>query len=246
MLAKKIISLQHPLVKHWVSLRSDRACREEKKRVLLMGEKAIRELAEKIPVHALISLEETPKIPCREAFCVTEGILEKITGLKNPDGYAAEVSLPKPQDLSGKSSLLILDGVSDPGNLGTLLRTALALGWEGIAATPGTVDLFNDKALRAGKGAQFHLPYAHLTQEETADLLKRNGFHAYLADLEGRPLDQTKPKRPLALILSREAQGPSLWAERIAEKITIPMEPGVESLNVASSGAILLYALRPE
>ncbi len=246
MLAKKIISLQHPLVKHWVSLRSDRAYREEKKRLLLMGEKAIRELAEKIPIEALISLEETPKIACREAFCVTEGILEKITGLKNPDGYAAEVSLPEPEDLSGKSTLLILDGISDPGNLGTLLRTALALGWDGVIATPGTVDLFNDKALRAGKGAQFHLPYARLTQEETARLLEQNGIRPYLADLEGKTLDQANPKRPIALILSREAQGPSPWAERIAEKITIPMEPGVESLNVAASGAILLYALRPE
>lgn len=246
MLAKKIISLQHPLIKHWVSLRSDKAYREEKKRLLLMGEKAIRELAEKIPVHALISLNEAPKIPCREAFCVTEGMLEKITGLKNPDGYAAEVSLPEPQDLSNKSALLILDGVSDPGNLGTLLRTALALGWDGVIATPGTVDLFNDKALRAGKGAQFHLPYARLTQEKTAELLKRGGIRPYLADLEGKPLDQADIKRPLALILSREAQGPAPWAERVAEKVTIPMEPGVESLNVAASGAILLYALRPE
>jgi TrmH family RNA methyltransferase len=166
--------------------------------------------------------------------------LKKITGLNQPDGYAAELALPPLQKMEGKKFLLVLDEIADPGNLGTLLRTALALGWEGVIVTPGTVDLFNDKALRAGKGAQFHLPLARLNAEEIAAM----ELNFYTADLEGKSLDHAKFKSPLALILSSEGHGSKDWSNQIAQKITIPMSRVVESLNVAASGAILLYAMR--
>jgi TrmH family RNA methyltransferase len=236
MVTKKITSLQHPLVKHWVELREKRSYREEAQRVLVSGEK----MATELPIRVLITLEPT-SIPAPEHYLVTEAILKKITGLENPDGFAAEVSLPTPQDLSSKKFLIILDRIADPGNLGTLLRTALALGWEGAILTPGTVDLFNDKALRAAKGATFHLPYARIPTEE----IIRLKTHFFTADLEGKPLHKAIFHPPLALILSHEGQGPSLWSSSLAQKITIPMNTHVESLNVASSGAILLYTMRP-
>ncbi|MBX7066518.1 MAG: RNA methyltransferase [Parachlamydiales bacterium] len=228
MVPKRITSLQHPLVKHWFELRSNKTYREEAQRVLVAGRKMTNEL----PIETLITLEPSD-IPCKEEILVTEPILKKITGLQAPDGFAAEIAMPKPQDLHGKNWVLILDRISDPGNLGTLLRTALALGWEGVILTAGSVDLFNDKALRAGKGAQFHLPYSY--QEI-------HGLHLYTADLEGTPLDEVQPKLPLGLILSSEGHGAREWAG--AKKITIPMRGEVESLNVAASGAILLYAMR--
>lgn len=235
MVAKRITSLQHPLVKHWLELRLEKTYREEAKRVLVVGEKMARELL----VETLISLEASD-IPAKEKYIVTPEILNKITGLKSSDGFAAEVGLPAPQDLSKKQFLLVLDKLADPGNLGTLTRTALALGWEGVIVTPGTVDLFNDKALRSSKGAIFHLPYARLTIEE----LSKWKRHFYTADLEGTSLEKASFSTPLALILSSEGAGPGDWSEKIAHKITIPMNKDVESLNVAASGAILLYAMR--
>jgi TrmH family RNA methyltransferase len=234
MVPKRITSLQHPLVKHWLELRLTRSYREEKKRLLISGERMVLEGE----VDVLISLEPS-NIEAKEKYLVSEAILKKITGLNQPDGVAAEVFLPPPQNLRGKKFLVILDKIADPGNLGTILRTALALNWEGVIVTPGTVDLFNDKALRAGKGAHFHLPYARMSPEEILQL----DLHLYTADLEGEALENSSFKEPLGLILSNEAHGPGDWA---AKKITIAMNPNVESLNVASSGSILLYAMRPK
>lgn len=233
MLTKKIDSLQHPLVKRWVKLRTERSYREETQAVLVVGKKIVRE----IPVKILISTTPGPGVH----YLVTDEILKKITGLNQPDGYAAEVEIPKPQMLFGLKYLLILDRIADPGNLGTLLRTALALNWEGVIVTPDTVDLFNDKALRAAKGATFRLPYTCLTHEEIAEFIRKNGIHAFTADTDGKPFEQTSFKPPLALILSNESTGP---AHDIGQKITIPMSGSMESLNVAAAGAILLYAMR--
>lgn len=235
MVSKKITSLQHPLVKHWVELRNQKSYRQETQRLLIVGKKMVEEL---IP-DVLITLEDSEEISCKEKIIVTEPILKKITGLETPDGFAAEIAMPKKEThWKDKKRILILDQVRDPGNLGTLLRAALALGWEGVITTPGTVDLFNDKALRAGKGAQFHLPLGELSQEKILDL----NLQLYIADLEGTSLEKGHFSRSLALILSNEAHGARNWPN--AEKITIPMRSSIESLNVATSGAILLYEMR--
>ncbi|OGN63754.1 MAG: hypothetical protein A3E80_01690 [Chlamydiae bacterium RIFCSPHIGHO2_12_FULL_49_9] len=238
MLARNITSLQHPLVKRWVSLRLERGYREENQRLLITGKNQIEELADEIEIHSLITLSPS-KIPAKEHFVVDEPILKKITGLHAPDGFAAEVSLPKPSNLSGKKYLLVLDQISDPGNLGALLRTAYALKWEGVILTPNTVDLFNDKALRASKGAAFRLPYALLDQTE---ILSLKEFHIYTADTKGEEVGACAFKAPLLLILSHESKGPASWPG--STKITIPMQKMAESLNVAASGAILLYLIR--
>lgn len=235
MVAKKITSLQHPLVKHWVELRTNKAYREENQRLLVVGRKMVQEL----PVDILLALEPS-HLPCREEILITEPILKKITGLQAPDGFAAEIALPNPQSLKEKKRILVLDQLSDPGNLGTLLRTALALGWDAVVVTPGTVDLFNDKALRAAKGAHFHLPYARMSGEEILQM----GWHLYTADLQGKNIQDVQYQEPFALILSSEGHGTRSWSYNRAEKITIPMQKHVESLNVASSGAILLYEMR--
>lgn len=247
MLAKIIKSLQHPIVKHWALLRMDRAYREDSQRLLLVGEKIIRELSKEIPLLSLATLHPANDIEAKEKYLVSEQVLKRITGLEHPDGYAAEAALPPPQDLSEKKFVLVLDQISDPGNLGTLLRTAMAFGWEGVVlTTPGTVDLFNDKALRAAKGASFHLPYAWMTVEEIEAWVREKQVAVYTADIEGKPLDELSFKAPLALILSSESQGPRPLFEKISQKVTLPMSSQIESLNVASSGAVLLYAMRPK
>ena len=241
MLAKRITSLQHPQVLHWAKLLRTRSHRENEAAVLLSGQKLVRELAREAPLKSLITLEECPEIAASERFLVSESMLKKITGLESPDGYAAEIPLPSPKDLSSCKTLLILDRISDPGNLGTLIRTAYALGWEGVAATLGTVDLFNDKAIRAAKGATFRLPYAI----ESPEILASWNYSFYVGDIEGKPLSESRFLSPRALILGSEGQGPSSWARKAAEKIHIPMRDEAESLNVAAAGAILLYAMRP-
>jgi len=237
MLAKRITSLQHPNVKHWTELRKNRIYRMESKTILIAGKKAIREFPHSI--KSLTTLEPSD-IDAAEKFLVSEEILKKITGLEQPDGFAAEVPMPSPQELSGKNFILILDQIQDPGNLGTLLRSALALGWEGVIATPGTVDFFNDKALRAGQGAIFRLPYSWQEPEE----IQQTRSAVWVADLIGKPLASISWRPPLTLILSSEGQGPSAWTRNIGHRVSIPMQNSVESINVSAAGAILLYAMR--
>jgi RNA methyltransferase, TrmH family len=234
----EITSLRHPLVKEFVELRKEKSTRLETKSVLLIGEKMVREVSLKTDLKTLITTKTSPDIKAQKKILVTPEILKKITNLPSPDGFAAIVSLPSPQSLEKASRLLILDGISDPGNLGTLLRSALALDWDGVLLMPGSVDPFNDKALRASKGALFSLPFSF----EAPEL---DHFHLYLADLEGSPLSNTQFELPFALILNNEAKGPKPWAEKMAQKITIPMQNGVESLNVATSGSIFLYTMGP-
>ena len=231
-----ITSLQHPLVKHFVSLKKEASYRKESKSVLLTGEKMIREFPLKI--RCLLSLNNTG-IAAKTSYLVTEEILQKIGGVE----MVAEVDLPEPQSLEDKNFVLILDQIQDPGNLGTLLRTGLGLGWEGVIATPGTVDFFNDKALRASQGAIFKIPFSFKTPEEIVSWGQRKKISIWVADAGGVVCKSQIFQAPLALVLSNEGHGVSKWAKDY-KTISIPLQNKVESLNVATAGAILLYHMR--
>ncbi len=236
-MSNKITSLQHALVKHWIALRKESSYRQAEGKVVLIGEKIIREFH--LPIRRLLSRHPL-EIPAEEHYVVPEEILQKISGI-DYRGAIAEVDLPQHQNLDDKKTVLILDQIQDPGNLGTLLRTALALGWEGVITTPGTVDLFNDKALRASQGAPFRLPFSHKTPEELLLWLEKTDRTLWVADSEGSPLRNEKFSPPLALVLSHEGRGWNEWAARKGKKVAIPLKNNVESLNVAIAGAILLY-----
>lgn len=243
---KEISSLQHPYVQYLTRLRQERSTREKHGSALLSGAKFIQELA---PLgmlkKVLVDKERLAKIsvsfPC-EVLLVSFGILKKITGLSHPDPVAAEISLPLPADLSDAHFLLILDNISDPGNLGTLLRTALALGWDSLFLTPGSTDPYNDKALRAAKGATFHLKIRQGSYEELFSLLEQKKLPLLVADLQGEGLPSQNYKQ-VALALGNEARGLHPGLLQRGAPIYIPIS-NIESLNVASAGAILLHHLK--
>lgn len=239
---KRIDSLQHPLVKAAASLRESSKARKEQQEVVVAGKKLVQEAV----VRNVLFVEQGTEVPALDApvcYLVTSAILKKITGLLSPEPIAALVPLPTQDTLLGKQWLLVLDEIQDPGNLGTLVRTALALGWEGVFLTEGSADLFNDKAIRAAKGASFRLPYRTGTKEELIQLLEEGHFHAYIADMHGAPLSKALLKPPLALILSNEARGASASLQERFPALSIPIQ-GIESLNVAAAGAIFLYTLK--
>jgi len=215
----EITSLDNPLVKHFVKLRTQRSYREENNSLLVTSKKLVEELR----------CHSTPKRILDEA---SEAVFKKITGQPSPEGIAAEFSMPPPSSLMGLDYVLVLDRVMDPGNMGMLLRSALALGFEGVLFLEGCCDPFNEKALSAARGALFHLPYRFGTLEDIdAPLL--------VADLEGEPPSFQKR---CALVLGNEAQGSDISAA----KVTIPHKGAMESLNVAAAGSILMYNLRYE
>ena len=244
---REISSLQHPLVKHLVKLRESRDYRYKTHRVVISGVKLVKELSSGFRIRILL-IEEgfSPpfSINADEVFYVNAQIMKKVTGLENPEPIAAEIDMPQAQDLSSIDLLLILDGISDPGNLGTLLRTALALGWGGVFLTMGSTDPFNEKAIRAAKGATFKIPLKSGSWEELKVILLRKKFTLFAADAKGKDLAEYKCSMPIALALGNEAHGITTELKKSAQIICIPMSGPMESLNVASAGAILMYELK--
>lgn len=242
MYTKEIKSLQHPIVKHLVKLRSSRHYREECGRLLLEGKKMIEEYQgtiETLLITTQVPLTSTPPNYC---YQVTPSILEKISATPSPEPFLAEVALPSQGSLIGKSPLLALNGVSDPGNLGTLLRTALAMGFEGVFLTSGTADPYSTKAMRSAKGASLLLPIQTGTEKELLDLIQKNNLTSYVADTKGSAL--TTFNSPLILILGNESHGPSSLLKNHAKPLSIPLSPQTESLNVAIAGGILMYKIK--
>jgi TrmH family RNA methyltransferase len=239
-----LTSLQHPLVKHFVKLRIDSAYRHDAQVIVLEGLKPIQEVSTHIIklFYTLPYASFAASIPC-EKWQITEAILHKISGMSSPEGILAEIRMP-PFVLLGKvKQVLALDGISDPGNIGTLLRTALALGWEAVYFLPGCCDPFNEKAVRAARGAHFKLALARGTAEQLHQWVLSHGAQPLVADLKGNAPEEVVSAARRLLVLGNEAHGASALIRQFCQPVTILMPGEMESLNVAVAGGILLYLL---
>ena len=144
--------------------------------------------------------------------------------------------------------LLVLDGVQDPGNVGTILRSAAALGAAAVVALPGTVDLWSAKVVRASMGALFRLSTAGDTAESVLTFLTAERIVLWGADGAGEPVGALAATAPSRLALAVGNEGAGLTAAvraRAARLVAVPSSGLVESLNVAVASSILLYELRP-
>lgn len=180
-------------------------------------------------------------IPCLE---VTPALLRDMADTETPQGMLGVFpwpDLPIPDD---PALVVVADGWRDPGNLGTLLRTAAAASVDLVALTPGTVDPFNPKVVRAGMGAHFRVPVAWLAWDELAAHYPQHAV--YLADAHGEVVfDAVDWTQPSLLVIGGEAHGFQAEARRIPHTtIHIPMAPGAESLNAAVAASILILAAR--
>ena len=243
MLPKLITSLQHPLIKHLIKLRQSSTYRQEAQSLFIVGKKMI---LERKFLKSLFIAEDQPPPPCLffdQLYTIPKSFFKKISGVNSPEPFAAEVTLPLPSSLVNKQKILALDGVQDPGNVGTLIRTALALGFDGLFLVKGSADLFNEKVLRAAKNAAFNIPYQIGSQSSLWELIQTGGFFPYAGDLKGRDPSKMSFSKPLVLILSHEGQGLSKQTKEKATLLSIDMVNEVESLNVAISGGILMYQI---
>jgi TrmH family RNA methyltransferase len=242
-----ITSLQHACVKDAVRLRQNRDYRHERKLALVEGVKIVGEVCRQTPAQMIFAVdpERIPQgVKAQETVLVTEAVMQKISGVQTPEGVVAVVPLPAQGNLAGCKRVIALDGLNDPGNVGALLRSALALGWEGAFLLPGCADPYNDKALRASKGAPFRLPIREGTWEDLDALIQQQNWHPLAADLAGIKPEQVPSKDKLLLVLGSEAHGLSEAAKSRCQAVTIPIPGEMESLNVAVAGGVLMYVLR--
>jgi RNA methyltransferase, TrmH family len=176
-----------------------------------------------------------------EIEVVAQGLLQSVGETENSQGILAvleESHLLLPLSMT---FVLIPDQIRDPGNLGTLLRTAAAAGVQAVFLPPETAEPFAPKVVRAGMGAHFRVPILSCTWEEIR--IHTNGMAIHLADVDGTtPCWQADFISPTALIVGGESEGASQPAREMAKShISIPMPGRSESLNVAAAGAILMF-----
>lgn len=241
---RTITSLQHPLVKHLVKLRTDSGYRYRNQSLLLEGSKPIKEVSGKIKTCIYAGNYIPSESSNADEWIVTEAILKKISGLSNPEGVIAEIEMPTFGIPDGSRHLLVLDGINDPGNMGTLMRTALAFGWDGVFILPTSCDPFNEKVLRAARGAHFKLPLQRGSIQELQEMLYRGQFQPILADIDGLPPEKLETSDKMVLVMGNEAHGASQAVRKLCSSVAIPMDGQMESLNVAVAGGILLYLLK--
>ncbi len=141
--------------------------------------------------------------------------------------------------------LVVLDAVQDPGNLGTILRTCAAFGVTATIALPGTVDIWNAKVVRAAMGAHFRHAAFHSTPEQLFGFLERHDIELIGTDMNGGNIGTFSAPPRVALVAGNEGAGLSdVVRSRVIRTVAIPIEPGVESLNVAVATGIILHQLR--
>lgn len=243
-----ISSLQHPLVKHLVKLRQNSRYRNAEQSLVIEGPKPIQEICQHTKAKIILTCypAQLPNhIQAEKILVCTEAVMQKASGMMTTEGILAEIPQPIHPDLEGKRTLLILDSINDPGNLGTLMRTALALEWDGVLIIGDSCDPYNEKSLRASRGAGLTLPWARKNWEELKSMAARHGLLPLLADINGTPPKAILKPQGVMLILSNEAHGPSKEALEWCQKVSIPLSEKVESLNVAIAGAILMHTIRP-
>lgn len=252
-----LTSLQNPLVKQLRKLHQTKERREQQ--LFLLEGTHVLEAALKVdrPLVTLCHtlawqtkyplLYEQAQQAAQRVELVSADVLRAIATTVEPDGVVATVERTSTPAPSFTSLGLVLETVQDPGNLGTMIRTAVAAGADGLLLSADSVDLDHPKVLRASAGQWFQLPMA-ASSDLKADLkqYQRQGMQI-IATRPTAPLTywQVDLRQPTLLLMGNEGAGLSSELATIADQhVKIPLSPGVESLNVAIAAALLLYEAR--
>ncbi|MCC9021207.1 TrmH family RNA methyltransferase [Bacillus nakamurai] len=246
---KRIDSAKNQKVKGWKKLHTKKD-RTKTNTFLIEGEHLVEEaLKVKGTVKEILVKDESAipadldmSIPC---YVLSEDAFSAVTETETPQQIAAVCHLPheKPDELK---RLLLIDAVQDPGNLGTMIRTADAAGIDAVVLGEGTADPYNGKTLRSAQGSHFHIPILKRPLEAFVDDLKARGVAIYGTALQnGAAYQSVKPEEAFALIVGNEGAGVNNdLLQKTDLNLYVPLYGQAESLNVAVAAAILLYHLR--
>jgi TrmH family RNA methyltransferase len=247
-----ITSKSNPKIKYIRRLLADRGFRHDEGAFVVEGTRWINELAQfQVSPNLVIVTEsyieqdhlqerslEAPEI---EVIVVSEQVMAYASDTVTPPGVLAIVPMLRHPMPDKPSLLLILDGISNPGNLGTMIRTAAAANTDAVLLTPASVDVYNPKVLRGSMGAHLRLPIEEKNWDEIESLITNMAIWIAAAG-EGEDYVEIDWKQDLALIIGGEASGASHQARSWATGfVSIPLHRETESLNAAVAAGILLF-----
>src|SRR5699024_2272543 len=207
---------------------------------LIEGEHLVNEALKANQVECIITTK--PLKSNLEVIEVSEEVMAKLAFTKSPSNIMAKCKIDSNNELMMKKRYLILDDLQDPGNIGTLIRSALAFGIDQVILSKNCVDLYNDKLLRAMQGANFHISCIYGDLTEIIEKLQANGVVVVGSALEnGQDISLIEKTEKMAFIVGNEGNGMN---QNILDKCDyigyIPIQT-IESLNVAIAGSILMY-----
>lgn len=241
-----IRSSSNQIVRHVRSLQR-RSTRQTERAFVVEGNRAVNDALATGAVPSVLVVREGDEHLLPDGVAsfrvVVPGIFTGLTDTQHPQGVLGVFPFPEIDPRrEGPDLYLVADRISDPGNLGTLLRSAAAAGVTAVVLLPETVDPYNPKVVRAGMGAHFRVPLWDYSDAAAAQRI-RNVQVRVLADLGDQPVyDEFDWVRNVALIVTSETAGPSDLAISLAtDRITIPMENAVESLNAGIAGSVMLF-----
>lgn len=248
-----ITSAKNPVVKQLRALK-DRKGREASRRFLVEGEVMLREalkcglvIHDVLAEEGFISLAEALEAAGARAFTVPRSLLEAVTDTRTPQGICASFDLPEPLPLAqAPDRIVALDGVQDPGNVGTIWRTADAAGFQGLLLGAGCADPLSPKVQRSAMGSGFRLPIMQSGDLPSAlNALRQEGWTVIASDLRGNDFySHPYPGRKFVLVIGSEAHGISDATRQAADLLLkLPMRGGAESLNAAVAAGIMMYEL---
>lgn len=244
-MVKMITSKQNALIKEIRSL-SDKKYRDKLGLFIIEGVKPVKEaVALGIEIKVIVGTERgLSGIHVEDATIeiVTEEVFDYISEEKTPQGVLAVAFKPKNQLVSPEGSALLLDGVSDPSNVGAIIRTAAAAGYNYIYTTTDCADPYSQKAVRSSMSGVFRV---HVMRADIDALLDAINLPLVVADMDGKSVFDLSLNGAHCLVIGSEGHGVS---DKVLSKakyvVKIPMDNGVESLNAAVSAGILMYSLK--
>lgn len=229
-----ITSLKNEKVKYWYNLRNKKF-RDQERRFLIEGDHLINEARKQNLVIETISIVDK-----NADYFVTKEIMEKISEQKSISYNAAVVRFIKEDSITG--NVLILDGVQDPGNLGTIIRSCIAFGVSNIILSDNSVDLYNSKVIRATEGMIFNINVLRRKLIEFIPIVKNLGYKIVGTDVKNGINIKDINKENIAIVMGSEGQGLSNEVKNMCDDfVYIKMDNACESLNVGVATSILLY-----
>ena len=250
MMREKITSRKNPLFQHVRKLFSSRSYREKAGEYAADGVKLLAEAVKWTPQAlrtVLVTAGVDPGLLPDQVRLVEvpEDIMAQVSPMEAPQGALFTCALPQRQELILKDRCLILDGIQDPGNLGTILRTADALEIP-VVLTPGCADVYNQKTVRAAMGAVFRTKPQWASPEQIAALCREKQIPLYVTALSERAVDLREADLDrAALVIGGEGRGVGEYFLSHADReLIIPMSARCESLNAAIAAAIVMWEMR--